>query len=194
MIDFQWQPFGCMIHKYSQQDTRRCNKLIAFLGKENNFLFMGDARLKHLYDSFVNHFKESKETSENESSNNLEFVDFKLRLRVNYVATNDLKSMLNQFEYLEKEDDPPTFIIVSSKFINLNPKGRSENYTKELERSFVKNLTLLITPIDNLVKKQAKVLWKLQDPIDDSLTDRQYDWKGEIFLYTKTHILKFKYF
>ncbi|KAL7020418.1 hypothetical protein ACKWTF_011523 [Chironomus riparius] len=176
--DREWQPFGCMIHKYTQSDTRRCNKLIAFLGKDNNFLFLGDSRLKELYEGFITHFKESKETSENESSNNREYVDFKLRLRVNYVPTNDLKSMLNQFEHLEKDVDPPKFIIVSSKFIHLNPKGRNENYTKELEKSFIKNLTLLITPIDNLVKKQTKVLWKLQDPIDDSLTDRQYDWKG----------------
>lgn len=167
-----------MTHKYTQQDTRRCNKLIAFLGKKNNFLFLGDDRLKELYDGFISHFKESKETSETESSNNREYVDFKLRLRVNYVPTYDLKSMLNQFEHLEKEVDLPNFIIASSKFINLIPKGRNENYTKELEKSFIKNLTLLITPIDNLVKKQTKVLWKLQDPIDDSLTDRPYEWKG----------------
>jgi hypothetical protein len=172
-----------MLHHYTEQDTRRCNRLIAFLGKENNFLFIGDARLKYLYDSFINHFQQSKDANDNESSNNLQFSDAKLRLRVNYIAVNDLKSLLNQLEFLQKQAEPPNFIVASSKFIHLSPSGKSENYTKELERSFVKNLTLLITPIDALVRKQSKILWKLQDPIDDTSIEHKlksqefYEWK-----------------
>jgi N-acetylneuraminate 9-O-acetyltransferase len=177
--DKEWQPFGCMIHKYSVQDTRRCNRLLAFLGKSNNFLFIGDDRLKHLYDSFINHFQQSRDISENESTNNynFEFIDYKLRLRVNYMAAHDLRSMLSQLENIQKEDDPPNFIIASSKFINLKPREKSLNFTKELEKSFVKNLTLLISPIDTLATKQAKILWKLQDPINDDFPEPVTEWK-----------------
>lgn len=67
-----------MIHRYTEQDTRRCNRLIAFLGKPNHFLFIGDARIKQLFESFVNHFQTK---GPNESANDLEYVDSKLRLR-----------------------------------------------------------------------------------------------------------------
>lgn len=155
-----------MIHKYTEQDTRRCNRLNAFLGKENRFLFIGDSRIKQLFDSFVSHFQQSEV-----SSTNLEYVDHMLKLRVNYVAAGDLRTMLAQFERLVKaRDDPPNFIVASSKFIHLN---RSENFTKELEL----NLTLLISPIDSLVRKQTRILWKLQDPIDDNSIEPSPDWK-----------------
>lgn len=167
-----------MIHKYTEQDTRRCNRLIAFLGKENYFLFVGDARIKQLFTAFVDHFQSSNEP--NESSNELLYVDSKLKLRVTFIAANDLKSMRAQFEKLQKEADAPNFIIASSRFINLSFRAdKSENYTKELEKSFVKNLTLLISPIDSLVRKQTKILWKLQDPIDDGRTVDEVlpEWK-----------------
>lgn len=164
-----------MIHKYTEQDTRRCNRLIAFLGKDNHFLFLGDKRMKQLFDSFVNHFQSK---GPNESSNELEYIDSKLKLRVTFVPAGDLKTMLSTLDRLQKEPDPPNFIISSSKFINLSLQvDKSENYTKELEKTFIKNITLLISPIDALVRKQTKVLWKLQDPIDDNLNDPPSEWK-----------------
>ncbi|CRL07468.1 CLUMA_CG020436, isoform A [Clunio marinus] len=124
-------------------------------------------------------FKGDKEWQPNESSNNnLEFIDSRLKLRVTYVSAGDLKTMLAEFEKLLKDVDPPNFIIASSKFINLSfQPDKSENFTKELEKSFVKNLTLLVTPIDSLVSKQTRILWKLQDPIDDSLNEPPLEWK-----------------
>lgn len=151
-----------MIHKYSEQDTRRCNRLMAFMEKKNHFLFIGDARVKQLFDFFVNHFQPSEPP-------NLEYIDEKLKLRVSFISAVDLRTMLAHLERLQRDVDHPKFIIASSKFINLSLQvDKSENYTRELEKSFVKNLTLLISPIDGLTKKQTKILWKLQDPIDDS--------------------------
>lgn len=109
----------------------------------------------------------------------MEYVDSKLELRVNFIAAGDLRTMLAIFEKLQKDPDPPNFIVASSKFINLSLQvNKSENYTKELEKSFVKNLTLLISPIDGLVRKQTKILWKLQDPIDDNVNAPSLEWKG----------------
>lgn len=145
--------------------------------KKNHFLFIGDARVKQLFDSFVSHFHESsKELIE--SANNLEYIDDKLKLRVSFIAANDLRAMLTQLERLLKDADHPNFIVASSKFINLSLQvGKSENYTKELEKSFIKNLTLLISPIDGLTRKQTKILFKLQDPIDDSTSPPAPEWK-----------------
>lgn len=171
---FIFQPFGCMIHRYTEQDTRRCNRLMAFLDKKNHFLFIGDARVKQLFSSFVNHFQQSKEPVET----SLEYIDEKLKLRVSFIPAGDLRAMLNHLERFQRDTDSPDFIIASSKFINLSPQiDKSENYTKELEKSFIKNLTLLISPIDALTRKQTKILWKLQDPIDDNLNIPSYEWK-----------------
>jgi N-acetylneuraminate 9-O-acetyltransferase len=162
---FLSQPFGCMIHRYSEQDTRRCNRLNAFLGKENRFLFIGDVRVKQLFDSFVSHFQPAEV-----STSSVEYVDNMLKLRVNYIAAGELRKMLSEFERISKDAEQPNFIVASSKFINLN---RSENFTKEVEL----NLTLLISPIDSLVRKQTRILWKLQDPIDDNTIEPAPEWK-----------------
>lgn len=165
-----------MIHRYTEQDTRRCNRLMAFMEKKNHFLFIGDSRVKQLFDSFVNHFHDSKELIE--SSNNLEYIDDKLKLRVSFIAANDLKEMLGQLERLYKDSDHPNFIVASSKFINLSFQvDKTENYTKELEKLFIRNLTLLISPIDGLTRDQTKILFKLQDPIDDSFSPPPPEWK-----------------
>lgn len=154
-----------MIHRYTEQDTRRCSRLNAFLGKENRFLFIGDHRTKQLFDSFVSHFQPGEV-----STKNTEYVDNMLKLRVNYIAAGDLRAMLTQLERLSKDAEPPNFIVASAKFINLN---RNENFTKEVEL----NLTLLISPIDSLVRKQTRILWKLQDPIDDDTIEPAFEWK-----------------
>lgn len=147
---------------------------MAFMEKKNHFLFIGDARVKQLFESFVNHFQP------NEPSTTFEYTDEKLKLRVSFLSALDLKTMLTYLEKLQKDAESPKFIIASSKFINLSPQlDKSENYTQELEKSFVKNLTLLISPINGLTKKQTKVLWKLQDPIDDSSNQLEVsmEWK-----------------
>lgn len=48
-----WQPYGCMMHNYSQVDSRRCFKLQQFLGHYNYFVFIGDSRLFQLYSAFL---------------------------------------------------------------------------------------------------------------------------------------------
>ncbi|KMQ93180.1 cas1 domain-containing protein 1 [Lasius niger] len=42
--DKEWQPYGCMMHHYTQTDSRRCMRYLAFMGHHNHFVFTGDAR------------------------------------------------------------------------------------------------------------------------------------------------------
>ena len=44
-----WQPWGCMMHKYSKSDATKCFKLFGFYGKRNGFAFIGDSRTQQLY-------------------------------------------------------------------------------------------------------------------------------------------------
>jgi N-acetylneuraminate 9-O-acetyltransferase len=167
-----------MIHKYSVQDTRRCYRLNDFLGKQNKFLFIGDVRIKQLFEGFVGHFQQSSSPSLEQTTNTLEYIDAMLKLHVNYIPASDLHTMLNIFERLQTEPDPPNFIVVSAKFILLSQPNKNENFTKELEKSFVKNLTLLISPTDKITRSHSRILWKLQDPIDDNNIEMQSpEWK-----------------
>lgn len=129
-----------MIHEYSEQESRRCNRLMAFMDKKNHFLFIGDARVHQLFLSFVGHFQSKTSL---DPPDILEFIDDKLKLRVNYIAANDLSSMLAHLERLNT--DPPNFIVASAKFINLSPRiDKSDNYTKELEKSFIVSFFVII--------------------------------------------------
>ena len=144
---------------------------MAFMEKKNHFLFLGDDRIKQLFESFVSHFEQSKSLQQSN-----EYIDEKLKLRVSFLPAHDLRTMLASLQKIQNDVDHPNFIISSCKFINLSLQ-KSENYTKELEKSFVKNLTLLISPIDTLTRKQTKVLWKLQDPIDENFNKEATAWK-----------------
>lgn len=168
-----------MVHKYSEQDSRRCYRLNAFLGSGNKFLFLGDMRVKQLYEGFVNQIQQINTPTYDKTANTLQYVDEMLKLQVNFIEESDLHGMLNSLEKMQTDSQPPNFMVVSPKFLQLSQLNRSENYTKELEKNFVKNLTLLIHPMDKLMKYQTKILWKLQDPIDDNNPEKQGpDWKG----------------
>lgn len=168
-----------MIHKYSEQDSRRCYRLNAFLGSGNTFSFLGDSRVKQLYEGFVDQIQQSNTPTYDKTANTLQYVDEMLKLQVKYVEASDLHGVLSSLEKIQAESHHPNFMVISPKFLQLSPLNRSENFTKELERNFVKNLSLLIQPMDKLMKYQTKILWKLQDPIDDYNPDKQSsDWKG----------------
>ncbi|KAK8719254.1 hypothetical protein OTU49_014148, partial [Cherax quadricarinatus] len=48
-----WQPYGCMLHMYSNTDSRRCMRYVAFLKQDNHILFVGDSRIRQLYLALV---------------------------------------------------------------------------------------------------------------------------------------------
>lgn len=143
---------------------------MAFLEKKNHFLFIGDARVKQLFEGFIDHFHQTEEGVE--ITKNV-YIDDTLKLRVNFVDASDLKTMLAELERLQREDtDHPNFIVASSKF------QKSPNYTKELEKALTRNLSLLVAPIEYLTsRKQTKILWKLQDPIDETSSLMSSEWK-----------------
>ena len=37
----QWQPWGCMMHKYTRTDTERCFRYNRFWGSQNHLVFIG---------------------------------------------------------------------------------------------------------------------------------------------------------
>lgn len=144
-----------------------------------------------LYKSFLNHLRPSDDdntsalskgtdgsaTSDNEppSRSNLEYVDNILRLRVNYIYANEVSAQLvDQFNKWQHSDDPPSAIVASCTYSGFY----NGNLTADTLSKFHMNLTRLVQPIDALIAKKKKVLWKLQDYINEDGDRLADDWKN----------------
>lgn len=164
------------MHHYTETDTRRCFRYLAFWGNQNHFVFIGDARLRDVYQGFVDYLKrpdgkeegdEERKPAENGTSEDLntdlEYLDYKLRLRVNYIYAAELSTIMDKFSSWEKDPDPPMAVIVSCAY----KEFFQGNLTQAILDQFKEDLSKLVKPIDDLVARKSKVLWKLLDPIDE---------------------------
>ncbi|VVC99019.1 unnamed protein product [Leptidea sinapis] len=143
--DHEWQPYGCMLHKYSKTDARRCLRYLAFWGKYNSFAFIGDSRLEQLYEHFISALKTrldgtSFSTIEHHMPN-YTYVDSKLRLSVTFIWSDDVSR---------------TMLV------------RNRNVTEQYVDEYKRNLTRLVQPIDSLAQQGTQVLWKVLESVDVS--------------------------
>lgn len=128
-----------------------------------------------LYQTFINHFSNDDDNQSTllfESDKNGVYSDSQLNLKVTFKYADDISSdILNdlaKYEIPSLERIPAVFIF---GFTHRNFfKG---NVTEEVIRQHTVNLTRLIAPFDKIVAKKSKVLWKLQDMVNEGkLPDR----------------------
>ncbi|XP_045495488.1 N-acetylneuraminate 9-O-acetyltransferase [Colias croceus] len=168
--DHEWQSYGCMLHKYSKTDARRCLRYLAFWGKYNSFAFIGDSRLEQLYEHFISGLKTRLDMDTSYSTidhhmPNYTYVDNKLRLSVTFIWTENVsKTMVDKFRMWQHSDQPPSVIVASSGLSLVKNRNVSESNLEEYKR----NLTRLVQPIDALSLKGTHVLWKLLESVDNS--------------------------
>ncbi|XP_068618481.1 N-acetylneuraminate 9-O-acetyltransferase [Battus philenor] len=166
--DHEWQPYGCMLHKYSKTDARRCLRYLAFWGKYNSFAFIGDSRLEQLYEYFIGVLKtrldmDSSYTTVDHRMPNYTYVDSKLKLSVTFIWSNDVsKTMVDQFRAWQYSDRPPSVIVASSGLQLVKNRNTTDLILEEYKR----NLTQLVQPIDSLAARNTQVLWKLLESVD----------------------------
>lgn len=152
-------------------------------------MFIGDVRIRILYQTFVKHlqaFSSATNADDNKSMAypydepimNLEYTDYKLKLRANYIYTPDIVPMAVEFNRWQNVADPPSFIVASttqSQFLQ-------GNITNEMMKNYSMNLSRLLQPIDTLTReKKVKILWKLQDPVEeDKLPEEWHNVENDI--------------
>lgn len=109
---------------------------------------------------------------------NLEYTDYKLKLRVNFIYTPDLTPMIAEFNRWQNIEDPPSFIVASTT----QAQFLQGNITNDMVKSYSMNLSRLLQPIDTLTReKKVKILWKLQDPVDeDKLVEEWHNVQNDI--------------
>ncbi|KAF9410910.1 hypothetical protein HW555_010152 [Spodoptera exigua] len=174
--DHEWQPYGCMLHKYSKTDARRCFRYLAFWGKYNSFAFIGDSRLEQLYEYFISVVRtrldlDSPYSTVEHRMPNYTYVDNKLRLSVTFVYSDDVsKTMVDQFRTWQRSDQPPSVIIASTGLQLLKTRNTTDLVLEEYKR----NLTHLVQAIDSLAARKTQVLWKLIEGVDVNKLQNDY--------------------
>ncbi|KAG7295882.1 hypothetical protein JYU34_020966 [Plutella xylostella] len=190
--DHEWQPYGCMLHRYSKTDARRCLRYLAFWGKYNSFAFIGDSRVQQLYEYFIDVLKtkynldKSYSMTEHHTPNHT-YVDNKLKMSIQFVWSPDVsKTMVDQFRAWQRSDKPPSLIVASSGLELL----KDHNTTDLLIEDYKRNLTQLVQAIDSLAARQTHVLWKLLESVDGSKVKNEYKNinNNDIDLYNKAAI------
>ncbi|XP_030380898.1 N-acetylneuraminate 9-O-acetyltransferase [Scaptodrosophila lebanonensis] len=181
--DNEWQPYGCMVHKYSLTDTRRCLRYLAFFGNKNNFVFIGDSSVRLLYQRFIEQLHLPLLEDDNNASHAAaagnddaqdddtgelgaapRFEDKKLHMLAQYIRADEVNDslieLLAQFEAQKQ--------LASVYVVGLTHTGLlAGNVTEELLRQYSANLTRLVMPFDRLVAQTSRVLWKLADRVDE---------------------------
>ncbi|XP_071557163.1 N-acetylneuraminate (7)9-O-acetyltransferase isoform X2 [Temnothorax nylanderi] len=163
--DKEWQPYGCMMHHYTQTDSRRCMRYLAFMGHHNHFVFAGDARIRQLYKSFVSQFMidgKASDLTELPENSDLGFNDGQLKLNVQFLWRPQLdNSMIADLRGWMKTDAPSVIVTGSAAAAIL----ANNNSDTQLYSEYNTGLIRLVQPIDFLAKKGSQFLWLLQDPV-----------------------------
>ncbi|XP_034831379.1 N-acetylneuraminate (7)9-O-acetyltransferase [Maniola hyperantus] len=166
--DHEWQPYGCMLHKYSKTDARRCLRYLAFWGKYNSFAFIGDSRLEQLYEYFIGVIKtrldiDSSYSTVEHHMPNYTYVDNKLKLSITFIWSDDVsKTMVEQFRTWQYSDRPPSVIVASASLQLV----KNRNITELAIEQYKRNLTQLVQPVDSLASRGTRVLWKTMEAVD----------------------------
>jgi hypothetical protein len=96
---------------------------LAFLGKHNHFVFIGDSRIRQLYTAFLNHLDPQEDTTAtippDQHRSDLSFGDSKLCLRVQFIWSPYVsKHMVNDFQNWKVRTDTVSPGIVSVQRLN----------------------------------------------------------------------------
>nr|CAD7458913.1 unnamed protein product [Timema tahoe] len=168
--DQEWQPYGCMMHHYSQIDTKRCLLYLVYLKQHNHFVFIGDSRIRQLYTGLLEHLDHRDQgdptstTGPDNQHSDLNYINSKLRIKVDFIWSPYVSPhMVQHFNHWKSEKEPPSVIVAGSATWSIKESNASLHSVKE----YSTNLTRLVQAIDGIVAKKSKVLWTLQEPVDE---------------------------
>ncbi|XP_071148992.1 N-acetylneuraminate (7)9-O-acetyltransferase-like isoform X2 [Mytilus edulis] len=182
-----WQPYGCMMHKYTKSDARMCMHYISYWGKRNHIAFLGDSRIRQLYYEFVNLL--SNEPVKNyKAHTNLHFKDDEIKVSADFLwhpMVNTSMFYVYKSWLMNEPLNRPNQIITGSATWSIKLNNASEDALK----NFQVNLTMIQPLFKNLkADKNTDIIWMLQDPVDENrlglnrsmITNRQIDQYNKV--------------
>jgi len=151
----EWQPFGCMIHKYVEKDIKSCFNYIKYYNGKNKFYFIGDFRIQQLYRSFVHQFDTTyKSPNTFEPNQNLTYSSDLLNLEVHFVWQPIITEALYELveSVLQVNSEKPSFIVMGMATEYMIKGSSSKETNLEYFKSNLTNLVDMINDVnyDNL--------------------------------------------
>ncbi|XP_064465958.1 N-acetylneuraminate 9-O-acetyltransferase-like [Ornithodoros turicata] len=166
-----WQPYGCMLHTYSNAESRMCMRYIAYWGGKNHIVFLGDSRIRQLYLAFLRQVQASASASEGDTKpqHDLKFIDKDLKLTVEFIWQPVVNtSMYNAYErwLLLPARERPTVVVTGSATWFIKKFNASEAALEQYRT----NMVHLVPYLDHLANT-TRVLWVMQGPVTPGKLD-----------------------
>ncbi|XP_048756375.2 N-acetylneuraminate 9-O-acetyltransferase-like isoform X1 [Ostrea edulis] len=159
-----WQPYGCMMHKYTKVHARRCMHYIYYWGEQNHITFLGDSRIRQLYFEFVN-LLSLQRVEEHKAHHDLHFEDKKIRVTADFLwhpmVNSSMYDVYKNWLMAEKSSMPNLLITGSGTW-----SIKQFNASDEAVKNFEYNLTMILPYIVKL-RDSTQIIWMLQDPVDE---------------------------
>ncbi|XP_012941606.2 N-acetylneuraminate 9-O-acetyltransferase [Aplysia californica] len=187
-----WQPYGCMMHKYTKTDARTCMHYVSYWGGHNHFAFVGDSRIRQLYGQMVELITEKGvEGVDGKPHHDLHFQDNKINIKIDFLWHPMVNaSMYEVYEKWLKSDQPgarPNVIVTGSATWAI----KTFNGSIDALNNFQANLSMIEKKFEKL-KDSSKVFWMLQDPVQEEklsenrlmITNEQVDKYNKIAIST----------
>ncbi|XP_052234383.1 N-acetylneuraminate 9-O-acetyltransferase-like isoform X2 [Dreissena polymorpha] len=157
-----WQPYGCMVHKYTREDSRMCMHYISYWGGHNHITFLGDSRIRQLYFEFVSLLSNQPiETSK--AHEDIHFVDDHINARVDFIwmpfVNPEMYKLYKQW-MLKAPSERPNLVVTGSATWSI----KEFNGSTEALKNFETNLTFIV-PYLKKMKESTEIVWTLQDPV-----------------------------
>ncbi|KAK3593520.1 hypothetical protein CHS0354_037045 [Potamilus streckersoni] len=157
-----WQPYGCMMHKYTKEDARMCMHYISYWGGRNHITFMGDSRIRQLYYEFVN-LLSTTEIPTSKKHSDVHLSDDKISARVDFLWHPMVNtSMYNVYKswMMSEPQARPNLIVTGSATWSI----KVNNGSVEALDNFRANLSTIVKYLDKM-SESTRILWTLQDPV-----------------------------
>ncbi|KAI1285807.1 N-acetylneuraminate 9-O-acetyltransferase [Halotydeus destructor] len=192
--DHIWQPYGCMLHNYTKADSRMCMRYIAYWGGTNHIVFMGDSRIRQLYNTFTRLVSTKNYAGPSFAHHDLTLTDSNLNLETEFIwapiINGTMFEMYRRWQNTEASKRPKIVITGCATW-----SIKTSNASNKALEDYKSNLTRLLSSIESLGKQDTQILWVLQDPVDQEKLskDRKMITNEQVDLYNKAALDILKY-
>ncbi|XP_075532799.1 N-acetylneuraminate (7)9-O-acetyltransferase isoform X1 [Dermacentor variabilis] len=156
-----WQPYGCMLHTYTNAESRMCLRYIAYWGGKNHIVFVGDSRIRQLYWAFVQQVQPSPVSAPQQAHRDLRYEEKDLHLTVEFLWRPLMDGSLRSAgaRWLQRAQRPALIVLGSGTWAI-----KQSNGSRAMLAEYAANVSRLVPLFDRLANG-SRVLWMLQDPV-----------------------------
>jgi len=156
-------------------------RYLAFWGRHNHFVFIGDSRVYQMYLAFVDHLT-GHQSQPQTTLGNHSLYDEQLRLTVDFFWSPFVSDvMVTMFRHFAKAGSPPSMVVAGSTAWSI----KYSNSTTRAVEEYTFNLTRLVSSMNSIVESHGQVFWALQEPVVTGDSERDEEANTQIDLFNR---------